>query len=480
MRKIVTLCIMAFLLGSCENWLDVKPKTSINEDDLYSSESGFKDVLTGFYIKMGKPNLYGKTMTFGLIDLLAQRYDMDHLSVNGDQLYNFKTSYKSETEAIYADMYNLIANINNFLYQLEARKNVVTTNGYYEIMRGEALALRAFLHFDLIRMFGPVYVESPDVICIPYRLTFDKHATPALSARRVVGLILDDLNQAHALLEDTDSKIFNYDTQKEGLNPFLSLRQLRMNIYAVKAMLARVYLYKGDATSKAMAFDYAQEVVEAPYFGLHASTTENMVLFNEHIFSLNVYELDKVIDPIFNNTDIASVYYVYTKSLDDIYETSGDGSGDSRLSVFREIDPNKLATKKFNQKDYSGDYNGKNTIPLIRLPEMYYILAECDPDKDSSAEWLNTIRSQRGIAENIRANDNYDKPYVDGEDKTKTFRINEIMKEYMKELYGEGQLFFFYKRHYFKYFRNCRQPQGMQQSNYIFPIPDNEQIFGKN
>ena len=36
-----------------------------------------------------------------------------------------------------------------------------------ELMKGEALALRAFLHFDLLRMYGPVYKEEPEKECIP-------------------------------------------------------------------------------------------------------------------------------------------------------------------------------------------------------------------------------------------------------------------------------------------------------------------------
>lgn len=40
-------------------------------------------------------------------------------------------------------------------------REVITTPGYYEIMKGEALGLRAFLHFDLLRMFGPVFAMEP-------------------------------------------------------------------------------------------------------------------------------------------------------------------------------------------------------------------------------------------------------------------------------------------------------------------------------
>ena len=33
---------------------------------------------------------------------------------------------------------------------------------------GEAMALRAFLHFDMLRLFGPVYKLHPEMESIPY------------------------------------------------------------------------------------------------------------------------------------------------------------------------------------------------------------------------------------------------------------------------------------------------------------------------
>lgn len=127
------------------------------------------------------------------------------------------------------------------------------TERYYETMKGEALGLRAFLHFDLLRMFGPIYKEHPASKAIPYRTAFDKDATPVLSASEVVDAILKDLNAAEKLLEESDPLDFFTDQMGEDateVNPFLVNREFRMNLYAVKAMLARVYCYKGDRKAK--------------------------------------------------------------------------------------------------------------------------------------------------------------------------------------------------------------------------------------
>ena len=149
MKKILILTpviSLLFFFTSCSNWLDVPPKTSINEEDLYAHEYGFKDVLTGFYLKLGDPSLYGKQFTYNFMEFLAQRYENKMIIDN--ELYNYSGSYKTIVENYYSMIYKVIANINNFLYYIDANRDVIKTPDYYEVMKGEALGLRGFLHFD--------------------------------------------------------------------------------------------------------------------------------------------------------------------------------------------------------------------------------------------------------------------------------------------------------------------------------------------
>ena len=44
------LFAMLGMIG-CSDWLDVQPKTSVPEEDLFAEEFGFQDSLTGFYLK---------------------------------------------------------------------------------------------------------------------------------------------------------------------------------------------------------------------------------------------------------------------------------------------------------------------------------------------------------------------------------------------------------------------------------------------
>ena len=308
MKQIIYILLTTTVLGlmSCSDWLDVSPKTSIPTDKQFESESGFKDALTGIYLKLGTKTLYAGDLTYAYLDELAGLYS-DYPGYNTNAVFNqsivfdYENMFLSKKNGIYSTMYNIIANINNFLEYVDKNKDVLVTERYYETMKGEALGLRAFLHFDLLRMFGPVYKEHPASKAIPYRTAFDKDATPVLSASEVVDAILKDLNDAEKLLKGSDPLDFFTDQTDEDFidkNHFLVNREFRMNLYAVKAMLARVYCYKGDAESKGLATEYAKQVIAASkYFTLYKSQTAsnyNSIRYAEQIFGITTKKSGKI------------------------------------------------------------------------------------------------------------------------------------------------------------------------------------------
>ena len=100
---------------------------------------------------------------------------------------------------------------------------------------------------------------------------------------------------------------------------------------------------------------------------------------------------------------------------------------------------------------------------MIRLSEMYYILAECATTPENAADFLNKVREVRGVDQVVCTENNV---------------LEEIEKEYRKDFYGEGQLFYFYKRHGYTTFLHC-PIENMTESNYMFTWPDNEVLFGR-
>ena len=76
---------------SCSDWLDVSPKTSIPTDKQFESESGFKDALTGIYLKLGTTTLYAGDLTYAYLDELAGLYS-DYRGII-QMLFSIKVSY---------------------------------------------------------------------------------------------------------------------------------------------------------------------------------------------------------------------------------------------------------------------------------------------------------------------------------------------------------------------------------------------------
>ena len=76
-----------------------------------------------------------------------------------------------------------------------------------KVLTGEALALRAFLHLDMLRLFGPVYVKNPSAEAIPYNESDKVSALPILAADTVMGRVLRDINAAEQLLKGNDPVI---------------------------------------------------------------------------------------------------------------------------------------------------------------------------------------------------------------------------------------------------------------------------------
>ena len=474
MKKIIGLFLIGTLtFTSCESWLDVTPKVNVEEEDLFKNEQGFKEALTGIYIKMSETPLYGREMTYGFIDQLAQRYNN---SQNASADYYEETWYtypsvrtQNYYETFWKESYNLIANINNLLSNIEKNGQVIYSEGYRDIIEGEALGLRSFLYFDLLRMFGPIYKDNPSSPAIPYRTVFDREQARPVPANQMIDHIIEDLHQAEELLENDPMNISFPVRPGDSEHPFLQYRFNRMNKYAVKAELARAYLWKGDKTN---AGKYAREVIDATkkeggkQFELITDNSQDKLGSTELIFSLSM-DSETFPDRVKNEFQLAMWNYYVIFDIDYLYEifdVAVDGQNDMRMKPGTgfSISSDGAYTLKYQQDNFSSVLN--NNMPLIKLPEMYYIAAECTSDLSEACTLLNQVRGSRGLE---------DLPQLaNAEDLKKN-----LEKEYRKEFYGEGQLWYFYKRYAYPTFNRC-PITDMTEKHYRFPLPDDEVILG--
>ena len=466
---------------SCEKWLDVSPKTEIKSDDNFELEQGFKDALTGVYLLMIDESLYGRELTFGFTDVLAQYYtgiyQTSHAYYYPAQYDYTDNSSVSIINNIWGSAYNAIANLNELIAQLERADKGMFTGRNYELIKGEAYGLRALLHFDLLRLFGESYSANPDGDAIPYVSALGTTVTATSSVSEVIDYALNDLQIAQENLL-ADPVIETNSTTATDDESYERDRFYKFNYYAVKLLMARIYLYKQDYDN---AYEAAREVINQSYFVWTPETeitisdedSRNYILSEELVFALYDSKLRDAYTSYFT-TD--NGLYMNDENYEGLFELHKSGYyGDYRYTYLTELltDVDVRFSNKLKQPTGSGTaYLYK--MPMMRLSEAYYIAAECaldDDDITQSVSYLNAVRMQRNIPDQL------------SESLTQAEVLDEIYKEYAKEFMCEGQLFYYFKRRNTEYIPVPSVSGGSLTysyvvPNYVLPLPDDEIEYG--
>ena len=78
---------VALIFTSCNKWLDIQPELEMRQTAMFESEQGFKDVLTGAYIRMATPELYGLNTTMKLPEMMAQNWTIPSENSSQAEIY---------------------------------------------------------------------------------------------------------------------------------------------------------------------------------------------------------------------------------------------------------------------------------------------------------------------------------------------------------------------------------------------------------
>lgn len=455
-------------------------RDKVPQENLFSDENGFMDAMTGVYLAMDKPGagigmgLYTHDLSVGMLSTMVNNYPNASTSTFNNSLfanvyrYDYEAAVvKDEIRFIWGGMYNNIANLNNLLTYVDTKENVFTRDHFYRV-KGEAIALRALFHFDLARLFGESPVDGMETRAIPYIRTFSVKSSPFITLGSALDSCIADLTLAKDILAKSDTT----KLQEGDLDLYAGYSQNHMNFWAVKALLARVYLYKGDYAN---AMRYAQEVVGSNKFPLSTSnvaaataSVRDRLFSKELVFSLYNSNIIDYNGGLFNQSS-GQPLQLPQANKNTIYGTTPPL--DWRLSWFDNNARNINVPSKYFQ-DANLPYVMQNIVPLIRVSEMYYILAECANNLgeiEVGLHYLNEVRKARGL----NALDLSTVP-------DKIALSIEIDKEYKKEFIQEGQAFFYYKR----LKKDLKMETGttavVPENVYVFPVPDKENEYNPN
>lgn len=466
--KVYILLLEAmFLLAGCSDFLDVVPKDKQTAEQLYSTKAGFYTAVNGIYDGLSSEDLYGGKMSWEAIDIMSKRYVTTKANLYFKDLSNndYSSIYVAPAlSAIWQKSYELIMAANLLIEQVDNQRGILSKTEA-NLMKGEMLAVRAFLHLDMFRLFGPRWDNNPATLSIPYNESTEVTTLPLLPFNTIMEKIIRDFNNAEALLVD-DPVIVNgpMASEVEGESVQLRFRQFRFNYYAVIALKARAYLWGGD---KVNALVEAKRLLENPkvkeYFPavdpnkLLANTTNpDRVFSSEVLAGVYVKKRDEIFSNYFSSTAPVSNFlqphstYVSgaqtslfthlllgAETMDYRFQSqwegaSGVGAKGHVFTKYKSID-------KPDPDDVDSEYFYSRMIPLVKLSELYYIATECEPQIEDGLKWYNEIRGKRGCIAIPEAYAPLITSYFGGWPML-------LAQEYMREFYGEGQAFFFLKR----------------------------------
>lgn len=480
MKKNLTNMIYSTLIAitlifqvGCNDFLNVRPVGELPGSELLKNEKGFESALYGAYASMRTNNLYGRTMSHQMTEILAQYFEcFGNEFVNQASEYNYTHSImENAISSTWLDMYKNIAGVNNIIINLDEFSD--SDFRHYNLYKGEALGLRAFMHFDMLRYFTENIQNNANAEGIPYSTKFSLSPSDFVSASKAYDLIIADLIEAEKLLK-LDEEYYTYPK----VNPddsFLRDRETHFNLYAVQATLARVYFTKGDYPNAAI---YAKKVIDSNKFELltpaeiAGGLMRGILYPKETIFG--VYSTD-----YFNSVvvrfyfEVSYSSYNPRKDIKSIYEKEQRGHdyrwegffrttiGSNNLRFIKLVDQYQVDDVEFQRP--KGTIVGIN---MIRLPEMYYILSESliESNPQQAADYFDTIIKSRGL--------------TGLQDRTEVseqvLTVDRITDERYKEFIGEGQTFLNMKRLNLdiKTTKNSIVPASNEI--YVLPIPFDE------
>jgi len=384
MKKLINISIFSviassvIMMSSCVKLNQVSP-TGVQSVQLFRDSTGLSEALTGLYSTLEVQEYYGAYYPM-MCDLnsdngIAGGYNNNALDEIGAYSVTSSNLFIQNT---YVAIYKTVATANAILAGESTVKGASVN--YLNTVKGQALALRAMAHFDLLRAFGYHWdLTSPYGISVVTSVQSSTSVVPRSTVAATYAAIIADLTQAATLLNSNTSRNPNY------INPAI-----------INALLARVYLYKKDYTNAA---NYATLVINDGAYSLldqnNFTTIYTLKNSKESVFELpfnqqnqSEYNATTYARPTAASTE---VLFILNPNLQAFFQNR---AGDLRYNLVDTTNPNGyLRTLK-----YSSDIKQKdNSAYVIRIAEMYMIRAEALGRTNGLAD-LNMIRTNRGLA----------------------------------------------------------------------------------
>lgn len=379
LKRLYIYLLFAGLLLSCEEFVEVDaPRNEIVRGGVFNNDATAISTISGIYSNM--INVTSASFTNSAMEEFTGVYSDELFSVS-DNVDNqaFATNSLQPgnnllPSVFWGNAYNYLLNANSILEGLAISENV--TDSVRSQLESEAKFIRAFCHFYLVNLFGPV----------PLATTTDVESNNVAFRRSEIEVyeqIIQDLTEAEALIATDYS--------------FSGGERVRPNQGAVTALLARVYLYTGQ-------WDKAEQAASTVINNASMYTLEDDL---SNVFRASSTEAIWQLKPVGDNlfppqiqrfvlTEPPATFGRSVAFTNDFYNAfeSGDERRDNWIGVLVDgVDTYYYPFKYQNTTTSLAEYS-----VVLRLAEQYLIRAEARAQLGDLTNAINDIDALRGRA----------------------------------------------------------------------------------
>ena len=381
-NSLAALLLLALSVVSCRKLIEIpnNPPTEVPSAAVFADSVDIMAAMAGIYGNF-KVSGGGSNISSGLVTEYTglssdELVDNNASDAPGLQLYNDAlVSTNGSLETMWQGPYFSLYAVNAALQGIDTSRAAITP-AFKSQLLGELHVIRAFFYFHLVNLFGGV----PLITETNYNITASQ---PRASVDSVYSLIISDLTSARSMLTAS----------------YPSTGRARVNLYTADALLAKVYLYRGQWTNAA---NMVSEVVNSGLYSLVSDPTKVYLDGStEAIWQLPGKGITQQTTEAFTLTPY-SAYSVPNYTLDTLLLNAFE-PGDTRRTGW-------VGTSTVGGKTYYYSYKYKNrtatAIPtedymMFRLGELYLVRAEALAQQgkaDSALADMNQLRTRAGLA----------------------------------------------------------------------------------